>query len=239
MNMPDMLVLCTNIFKYEYLDVIYYVFNNKQTYHMVISGDNLDLLKNVLSKNGITSIINGKFLLIRDITPEIQNKLENLFDIELPLSLIFDKNYDRLVEYLENDPDTAINYLSNHLGEYPRFAKFIIDNEETSYFPEVIKLGELFLKTYNIYGPGRDQINSYITHALMHTGDKKTHKDLELILKSSLESEDTDENVRLRNRLLNEYIGLPFNFDFGFDIKKDADTILKLASKFAQLYNNK
>jgi len=58
--------------RYKTFIVYYYTFTNKTSYNIIILHKDIKLIERVLLENKIQSEINGKFLLIRDVTPEIQ-----------------------------------------------------------------------------------------------------------------------------------------------------------------------
>jgi len=58
--------------RYKTFIVYYYTFTNKTSYNIIILHKDIKLIDRVLLENKIQSEINGKFLLIRDVTPEIQ-----------------------------------------------------------------------------------------------------------------------------------------------------------------------
>ena len=225
--------------EYKFFRYLVYTFNNRKTYDIIIADANLDILKQELEQKGIASEINGNFLRIKDVTPKIKFQLDDMLIIETPLLSIYGGGYDELLDYLENDPDLVITYLERNIYNYPRFAKLIIDNGELSYYPEIIRLGKLYIGSGFLSPDIMKLVNEYIATASLAVGGGKSIQELDGILRNLAASENTPYNVRLRNKIFTERVGLPIGYDLGFDVNMDVDTIIKLGIKIAELYKEK
>jgi len=151
--------------------------------------------------------------------------------------MIYSDNYDTLSYFLENNPEFTVKYIEKHLFEYPRFASIIIDSDEYSYYPEIIRLGKLYLQNFKPSKDVIEDVNSYIATASISIGtSKRSTSELDAILRNLLNSSDTTYNTQLTNKIFIERIGLPVGFNFNFDIKNNIDTIINLGLEFSNLY---